>query len=110
MVIKMRKYIILFVFIISVLSGCADFNTDINSSQNDVSVILPDSETAATVNGYYITPIEDEIRYYGNTKSLKFHTKDCVWISKTDGENLKGYKDRKQLIDEGYTPCKTCKP
>lgn len=106
----MRKILLFVVLLIIALSGCDDYNIDKIGSQDEVSVILPDEEIAATVNGYYIPPKEDEIRYYGNIVSKKFHTKDCVWVSKTDKINLKEFVDRNEPIKEGYIPCKICKP
>ena len=106
----MRKIFIFVLLIFLFLSGCVYSNKDNINSQDEVSVILPDEEIAATVNGYYIPPKENEIRYYGNIKSKKFHTKKCVWTSKTDEVNLKGFTNRQQAIDEGFNACKTCKP
>ena len=53
---------------ILLFSGCSTSNNGIVNEQKEVSVILPDEETAATVNGYYIPPNNNEIKYYGNIK------------------------------------------
>lgn len=106
----MRRLFLLIILLTVILSGCDNSNTNIINSQDEVSVVLPDDETAATVNGYFIPPNEDEIRYYGNIISKKFHEKDCVWVSKTDKINLKEFVDRNEPIKEGYIPCKICKP
>ena len=106
----MRKMLSLIIIFVLLFSGCSASNVDEFNEQNEVSVVLPDEETAATVNGYYLPPKNDEIKYYGNTKSKKFHLKDCIWVSKTDKNNLLASKERNRFINDGYIPCKKCKP
>lgn len=49
--------------------------------------------------------------YVLNTNSKKFHEPDCPNISDISERNREAYRgSRKSLIDQGYTPCGSCKP
>lgn len=48
--------------------------------------------------------------YCANKNSKIFHFSDCSSAKKTKEENKFYSKDREQLIKDGYTPCKQCKP
>ena len=49
--------------------------------------------------------------YLLNTNSKKFHKPDCSGAKDMNPKNRKEYTgSKKQLIDDGYTPCKTCNP
>lgn len=49
--------------------------------------------------------------YIVNTKSKKFHKEDCSALKSTKDKNIKHYRgDRKNLINNGYSPCKQCNP
>lgn len=46
-----------------------------------------------------------------NTNTKKFHKTTCSSVKNTKKENKKTYTGtRKELIQKGYEPCKTCKP
>lgn len=50
-------------------------------------------------------------KYILNTNSKKFHLPDCSGASSMKAENREEYTgSRDDLIDQGYTPCGTCKP
>lgn len=52
-----------------------------------------------------------ETTYILNTSSKKFHDPDCAGAKTMKDENKQTYTgSRDGLIDEGYTPCGTCKP
>ena len=52
-----------------------------------------------------------EITYVINTNSKKFHNPSCSHAKNLSGENRKETdKSRDELVDEGYSPCGTCKP
>lgn len=52
-----------------------------------------------------------EKNYILNTSSKKFHEVDCSGAASISDSNKKEYKGtRKSLIDDGYSPCGTCKP
>ncbi len=52
-----------------------------------------------------------EATYILNTSSKKFHTEDCGNANTIKEENKKVYTgSRDDLMNQGYTPCGTCKP
>lgn len=54
---------------------------------------------------------DETTEYVLNTSSKKFHKPDCGGVKSMNEQNKKTTsKSRQQLIDEGYTPCGTCKP
>lgn len=49
--------------------------------------------------------------YILNTNTHKFHKPSCSSVSQMKESNLKVFKgSRKELISEGYSPCKRCNP
>jgi micrococcal nuclease len=48
--------------------------------------------------------------YWVNTKSQKFHRPECQWARRIRPDNLRKTVDRQQLIQDGYQPCKACRP
>lgn len=66
---------------------------------------LSGDETADTTNG------DEAVRYVLNTSSKKFHKPDCSSVKSIDSANRQDYTGtRAALIEEGYTPCGSCKP
>ncbi len=56
-----------------------------------------------------VTPGEGT--YVLNVSSMKFHDPDCSGVATMKEENKQIYNgSRQDLIDEGYSPCGTCKP
>ena len=54
---------------------------------------------------------EEKINFVINKKSKKFHLPDCESVKDVDEKN-KAYSGdtRDNLIEQGYAPCKRCKP
>lgn len=48
--------------------------------------------------------------YIGNKNSKKFHRPDCQWAQKISPANRVYFKTREEAIQQGYVPCKVCKP
>ena len=49
--------------------------------------------------------------YILNTNTKKFHLPDCASVSRIQEDNRKEYNgSRKELLEEGYSPCGQCKP
>ena len=71
-----------------------------------------DTGTDSGTNGNNQGPQDPEVlNYILNTNSMKFHTPTCSYASKISETNKKAYRGtRNDLIDDGYTPCSTCKP
>ena len=53
---------------------------------------------------------DSEATYCANKNSKKFHLSSCGSVSTMKKENKLMTNDRKELINDGYTPCKTCNP
>lgn len=52
-----------------------------------------------------------EIRYILNTSTKKFHLPSCGGAEDIKPDNRQAYSgDRESLIEQGYSPCKTCDP
>jgi micrococcal nuclease len=50
------------------------------------------------------------IIYWANTKSKKSHRPNCQWARRIKPDHLLKQDDRRQLIKDGYQPCKACRP
>ena len=110
----MRKILIVTVLIAAVLCGCGS-QTNSTSGKSTVSVILPDADTATTVNGYLSSNIENSenefnIQFFANKNTEKFHLSTCRWAKSIKDENRYISYNRELLISDGYEPCKTCNP
>ena len=128
------RFILLLILPIIILSGCSDANTV--SEKEKVIINMP---TDNTVNGYRLKTDDESFyddttisaedvyvesssissgnnkpnanaTYCANKNSKVFHKSDCGSVKKTKEENKFYSKDREQLISDGYTPCKQCKP
>ncbi len=53
----------------------------------------------------------EKMNYIVNTNTKKFHNPDCSHVQDINKNNQKNYNGtRKTLIDNGYSPCGSCKP
>lgn len=50
------------------------------------------------------------VMYVGNLNSFKFHYYGCHWERKMKESNRYYTESRKELVDMGMVPCKTCRP
>lgn len=81
------------------LSGKSDKNQNKDSSGKKDS--SSKQNTSESSNQTYIL----------NTNTKKFHKPECYSVKRMSEKNKKKYKGtKKQLIDEGYSPCKNCNP
>jgi len=48
--------------------------------------------------------------YVGNARTHKFHYADCRYVGEMNDNNKVYFEDRDDAIDEGYVPCKVCRP
>ena len=54
---------------------------------------------------------DTEQHYVLNTNSKKFHLPDCSGVENMNPSNRQDYTGTRQsLLDQGYSPCGTCKP
>ncbi|MBQ7740571.1 MAG: DNA/RNA non-specific endonuclease [Eubacterium sp.] len=79
---------------------------EINYTNGDSkkSVTEPSQKTGDSEQDVHAT-------YYLNVKSKKFHRPDCPSVNDIKEENKKRFSgSRQSLIDQGYSPCGSCKP
>ena len=75
------------------------------SSGSDSSAVPEETSSGST------STAEQEQEYVLNTSSKKFHLPDCSGVTSMSPENRQDYTGTRQsLIDQGYSPCGTCKP
>lgn len=74
-------------------------------SGSDSSAVPEETSSGST------STAEQEQEYVLNTSSKKFHLPDCSGVTSMSPENRQDYTGTRQsLIDQGYSPCGTCKP
>ena len=76
-----------------------------SSSGSDSSTAPEETSSGST------STAEQEQEYVLNINSKKFHLPDCSGVTSMSPENRQDYTGTRQsLIDQGYSPCGTCKP
>ncbi len=96
------------------LCGCSTKGETENTSSQiapPVTVKYADS----TANGYKRAGKEQKVYdekplYYGNLNSKKFHLSTCVYAEDIKEKHRVVTRDREELINENYVPCKFCNP
>lgn len=58
----------------------------------------------------YEKDFKKEIEYVGNSKTMKFHFKDCDSVEKIAPGNVVIFKSLDEALKKGYVPCKRCNP
>jgi len=48
--------------------------------------------------------------YVGNARTHKLHYADCRYVGEMNDNNKVYFEDRDEAINEGYVPCKVCRP
>jgi micrococcal nuclease len=46
--------------------------------------------------------------YIGNSRSKRFHLKNCPFAGKIDKKSIRIYKEKREAYRDGYAPCKKC--
>jgi micrococcal nuclease len=75
-------------------------------------LIAYQKEARAKRLGIWSIPISPEKYYVASrhSRGLVFHRPDCQWAKKISKDNLIRFETRDQVLDLGYSPCRTCKP
>jgi micrococcal nuclease len=55
-------------------------------------------------------PEKEETLLVGNSRSFRFHRKDCVSLAKVPTEKRIQFQSRYEAFWAGYSPCKRCRP
>lgn len=125
----MRKIRILCLIICILAAFCGCQGKDTGDKHSNL-IIFPTAEMENTVNGYKekletesnestasqksngtsTLPEQYTGKYIANLSTKKFHKPTCRYAINIDESKVKVYENRQDLIDEGYTPCKICKP
>ena len=48
--------------------------------------------------------------YVGSRNKMKFHRIDCRYAKEIEEYNSEDFETRYEAIEEGFKPCKVCKP
>lgn len=74
--------------------------------------VVIDYETGESWLDESVSPSEGmDTHYVLNTNSKKFHLPDCSGVQDMKESNRQDYQGtRKQLLEQGYTPCNICHP
>lgn len=77
--------------------------SELDESGNAQIPEIPEQTTPDTPSG--------NTTYILNTSSKKFHREDCTYAKNMSDANREEFHgEREELIDDGYSPCGTCKP
>ena len=116
----MKRLCCVLIALILIFSFCGCEKNDTKTVGNDIGlVVMPDEETAATVNGYKTENSSaaeggqtdnSAYSYYANVSSKKFHLSSCSYAKQINEENLKRTNNRDELVSSGFTACKKCNP
>lgn len=115
----MKRICLCLVTIVFIFSFCGCYKTDTETTSGDQLIVMPDSQTAATVNGYKtaVSSLTESAQtdnssysYYANTSSKKFHLSSCSYAKQIKEENLKVTNSRDELVNSGFSLCKKCNP
>ncbi len=62
--------------------------------------------------GIWAVPVPPEKYYVASkhSRGLVFHRPGCQWAQKISNNNLIRFETKDQVLDLGYSPCRTCKP
>lgn len=96
------------------------FNVFIYNVQPGVSINYKNGDSKEVIDWYgkmfsqnnmYTNKEKGTQNYILNTDAHKFHNPDCNLVDQMNDENKKEFKYPRQfLLDNGYKPCKNCKP
>lgn len=53
---------------------------------------------------------QEDTEYIANARTGIFHRADCQYVAKMNPDNEIEYDSRDDAIDDGYRPCKKCRP
>lgn len=72
-------------------------------------LLLKSQQDAMLLNkGIWQSPDNDSGEYTGNSRSKRFHSKNCPFAGKIDKNSIKIYKGKRNAYRDGYAPCKKC--
>ncbi len=86
--------------------------TETDATEPEPSEELPDrAAPTAETEAPETDATEPEVRYIANTNTKKFHIPSCSSVTDMKESNKWYFTGtREELIEQGYEPCKRCKP
>lgn len=88
-----------------------DYATGDSWLEGDAPASSGSSTTQTETSSSDTSTAEQEESYVLNTSSKKFHRPDCSGVEGMNPANRQDYTGTRQsLLDQGYSPCGTCKP
>ena len=116
----MKRFLSIMLCILVITTFCSCTQTQTVKEENSPTVIIPDYETKATLNGYKQSSANEQnpqtqenemgTLFYANKSTKKFHLSSCSYADKIKSENLVKTDNRSELISNGYEACKKCNP
>lgn len=84
---------------------------DSKSENDDGNTVSADNVTVESSSQATSNQAENtKIMYCANISSKTFHKNNCSSVKSIKEENKFFLSDRNRLIEDGYSPCKQCKP
>ena len=78
---------------------------DSHESDSSAAQTSPDNNNSTAVSDTQTST------YVINENTKKFHRPDCASVTQMNGNNKREYTGtRQELLDEGYSACKSCNP
>ena len=94
-------------------SGTSDSSTSSNAAGGNEAEAAPSGSSDAKTSGDSSSSANtaEQQTYVLNKRSHKFHRPECDGVQSMSPSNKEEFTGLRQtLIDEGYTPCKSCNP
>lgn len=87
--------------------------TKLQAKQNPANPASVDKTTKSIVPSEPSPPskskaVEEDI--IANSRTGIFHRADCQYVSRMSASNMVPYSSRDDAVDDGYRPCKKCRP
>lgn len=100
------------VFVYNVQPGIdIDYSTGDSRLSDDSTAEYAGTDDGAVSEPGDSAETEEVHEYVLNTNTMKFHTYNCSSAAQVSDKNKEiSYKSRKELIEDGYTPCGRCRP
>lgn len=84
---------------------------DYATGESAVESSLPAGASGTSGQGQTAGPDQDQHKYLLNVKTKKFHLPECHDADSISEQNRREIKcSRQELVDQGYSPCGSCKP
>ena len=92
-------------------AGASDTNGSLDTSSNTQAAPSGSSDTKTSSDSSSSANTAEQQTYVLNKRSHKFHRPECDSVQSMSPSNKEEFTGLRQtLIDEGYTPCRSCNP